>query len=499
MKRLLTLLLLLATPLMAANWGPYGEPLYDINGNFLMKNNTAGTNFTTNAVYVGGFVKTDDTRPLTFTNTLTAYQGYRLGTNMVYEPTEWVTADYLDMRLQAFAAEKWYGTAETNVFLPGKGAMWTTEPTTQWVSTNALAAGTNLLGVYATTNIIYGNEITAQEFLFHVHVRYTGVGGPAVSVFGTVVAISADGSTTTTVDSTSIDVLPSSITTYYEFDQRAHLSTNIVLATNSYIGVLWYGIRSGGVSANLFTAGGGGLGTSIRTGNISYSDGHVPEAPSDGSTYGRKDGAWAAVTGTGDFLADGSVPLSANGNAGGNTWTNLATPTTTDSAATKGYVDAATNYVPATALRTYTNLAATGVWTIPVSASTLLISGCITGAASATMWIGVNSDTNIANYTGYAKISTTSQNVYNNWSGAVLLDIASGYNCPFWANVSIGRPGACINAFGLRQNAAATYVDYQSRQRHNVAESSITNIVIFSEVGTAAIGSNSIVIIQEMR
>lgn len=52
-------------------------------------------------------------------------------------------------------------------------------------------------------------------------------------------------------------------------------------------------------------------------------------------------GVTSAISGggSGDFKADGSVPMTANGNAGGYSWTNLATPATADAAATKGYVD----------------------------------------------------------------------------------------------------------------------------------------------------------------
>jgi len=61
-----------------------------------------------------------------------------------------------------------------------------------------------------------------------------------------------------------------------------------------------------------------------------------------GSPSGVQSGYWGAA-GSGDFKADGSVPMSGVLNFGGQEATNLAAPTTASSAATKAYVDTATN------------------------------------------------------------------------------------------------------------------------------------------------------------
>jgi hypothetical protein len=61
-----------------------------------------------------------------------------------------------------------------------------------------------------------------------------------------------------------------------------------------------------------------------------------------GSASGTITGRFVTATGTGDFLVDGTVPLSANGNAGAHRWTNLAAGVATTDAATLGQVQLAT-------------------------------------------------------------------------------------------------------------------------------------------------------------
>jgi hypothetical protein len=60
----------------------------------------------------------------------------------------------------------------------------------------------------------------------------------------------------------------------------------------------------------------------------------------DSTTFLRGDGQWITIAGGGDFLRDGSLPMTGNLNFGTHRGINLATPTVGSDAANKSYVDA---------------------------------------------------------------------------------------------------------------------------------------------------------------
>jgi hypothetical protein len=221
------------------------------------------------------FVITNDSRFINLqgqfsaTNSVsTFHQGFRGDTSDVFEGGEWITADAVDKRIAATIAEIWYATTNAHPVIPATAGLSVIEPTTQFQITNVLSVGTNFLGKFAVTNLLYRNRYPAGEALGHYHVRVIGLGNPKIEVFWALAAVSADGSITNVLDTTTKEDI-SGITVLSEYDSRAHVSTNIYFSSPRYTTVLWYAVRTGGASGSLVTAGGGGLSTSLRTGNIS--------------------------------------------------------------------------------------------------------------------------------------------------------------------------------------------------------------------------------------
>lgn len=223
------------------------------------------------------FARTNDSRDISLQGNFHAtnavpifYKAYQGNTSDVFEANQLITADAVDKRLQAFASEIWYGTTNVHPVLAGTSSAESIEPTNSWYSTNSLAVGTNLLGVFASTNTLYSNRVPAGEYLGHFHCQVIKGGMPIVETFFKLATITTDGATTNILDTTSKKDV-SDATTLGEFDLRAHVSTNVYYSEARYLAVLRYGVRTGGASASLVTAGGGGLSTSLRTPNISYS------------------------------------------------------------------------------------------------------------------------------------------------------------------------------------------------------------------------------------
>jgi hypothetical protein len=214
--------------------------------------------------------------------TNTPYRWYRGDTNNIYGPTEYVTSDRLDFRLQQYSAQILYGTTNSHPVLTGCGSLDSIEGAA-WSTNMALAAGTNYLGCFIATQMLNtaASEsdmfVPAGEYLGHYHVKVTGLGNPVIEAFWKLAAISTNGSITNIIDTTSLKDITDA-TTETEYDSRAHTSTNYLVKTNSYLAVLWYGKRTGGASGSITTYGGGGKSTSIRTPSIFY------QTPAVGST-----------------------------------------------------------------------------------------------------------------------------------------------------------------------------------------------------------------------
>lgn len=213
------------------------------------------------------FVLTNDSRTLNFT-TLYVTNAYRTSTNDLYMANELITSEGVDIKIAALSSEVWFGTTNTHSTMPNAYQLETDEATNYWYVTNSLAVGTNYLGAYYATNILYRNVGQHGEYHLHFHVRVDGLGNPTVSAYAAVVATTTDGATTNILDTIAARDI-SDATSLSEFDIYAHVNTNVYFSEERVLGVLWYGVRSGGSSANLITAGGNGYSTSIRTPNIS--------------------------------------------------------------------------------------------------------------------------------------------------------------------------------------------------------------------------------------
>jgi hypothetical protein len=250
-----------------------GTNLIALFNNMATKTNWAGSivdgsiNMRSNGISNVGYLSATGTITATNSSSL-FYEVFRRNTSDVFQASELITADAVDKRIAAMSAEIWYGTTNAHAVLAGKGRMESLEPATMWAYTNALTVGTNLIGTWSVTNTLYQNRAPAGEYLEHFHLRVIQLGNPDLSVYSELIAISADGATTNLLDSsTHVDV--STVSALSEFDSRLHVSTNSYFADARYLAINWYGVRSGGSSASLVTAGGGGLATSLRTPNIS--------------------------------------------------------------------------------------------------------------------------------------------------------------------------------------------------------------------------------------
>jgi len=215
-----------------------------------------------------------------------------------------------------------------------------------------------------------------------------------------------------------------------------------------------------------------------------------------GSPSGVQSGYWGTA-GSGDFKADGSVPMSGVLNFGGQQATNLATPTTASSAATKEYVDAATGTVS---------------WILPVvtvdtqrfdiaikdGARRTTMYVCVTNptATDVNILVGVNGDTNmVTSYLTSVMSDATSYSFSFPYLTTVYHNLTSMASVEF-ENPKL--PGVTYTSMGFRRNWLVGKMSFiRGAGAHLVPDATFTNIVLWTQDLTKIIGVGTVIYVKQ--
>ncbi len=196
--------------------------------------------------------------------------------------------DVIDLFGQ-FSSLRLFGTTNAHPVITGASALEGSLPAAGlWAVTNALSTGTNLIGYWYWTNAV-GANVTIPAGLYNMDywIGYDSIGGPTIS--GQVALVYGTTGSSNEIKRSTIRLLSSALT---EYDDSIYLETNITVTATSYLGVAYYALRSGGVSADLYVQGGTeAYSTHLDTPNLEQAGIYASKAYVDGATNDLK-GDW---------------------------------------------------------------------------------------------------------------------------------------------------------------------------------------------------------------
>ena len=217
-----------------------------------------------------------------------ADKGYQLSTSTVFSAQQWATASYVNTLLDAFRGYTWYLSNGNSTTVVGN-RLAQTVPASPWTIAPSLAAGSNVIGTFVTTNVIGVTTITAGT-----KYNYTYFAAKSTASADTWCELLEVGSGITNVLATSATNTIAAATTVTMFTGALSPIVDKTVSATSYLALRVWGNRTaGGLTFTLY--GGSGYNSSFSTPTLSGAPALV-DAPSDANAYARKQNAWVAIT-----------------------------------------------------------------------------------------------------------------------------------------------------------------------------------------------------------
>lgn len=199
--------------------------------------------------------------------------------------------DEIHNELETFAVKTLYGTTNAHPDIAGASILSDNVPTTSILVTVPLAAGTNFIGTFLSTQKV--SKVTKQS---HILRWWTSKDNSrAVRAFCELITVDSVTGVTNVIQRSTIVSIPQEF-----IDSRVTITpTNAITCDNDcYIGVNYYLIRDA-QAVSVTTYLGTPFNTHIEFNGFDSISGLLSDAPDTGGLFGRQSNEWVAISASG--------------------------------------------------------------------------------------------------------------------------------------------------------------------------------------------------------